>query len=337
MTAMKALVYDKYGGIEKLHFDEVQVPEPKKGEILTRVHATCINAGDLILLKGEPWVVRPLYGIFGPKYKILGHDFSGIVSKLGEDVSEFKVGDAVYGFVPNFWNGAFTEYVCIPATSVVKKPENMSFEEAAAFPTAAITALQPIRDYRTPPNPTPGRGSDSTGTKEKAMIYGASGGVGSYAIQIAKAFGYEVTAVCSTRNVDQARLLGADIVIDYKQQSPFKDPKREYALVFACNGDNSICSYTSLLKDGGVFANSGGSSSQTFSAIFKGATFSRGKVFSHMLKLEKKDLEQISELFQAKKLDANIDKIFLKDQLIDAMKYFSEGKAKGKVVIKMVD
>ncbi|PVV00536.1 hypothetical protein BB560_005079 [Smittium megazygosporum] len=336
MATMNALVYNNYGDIDQLHFEEVKVPEPNEGEVLIKVHASSINAGDLVLLKGEPAVIRLVFGIFSPRHKILGHDVSGTIAKLGNGVSEFKEGDAVYGPIPIFFNGSFAEYVSIPAKIISKKPESMSFEEAAAFPTAAVTALQSLRDYRPPPNTTLDTPSESMNKKEKVMIYGASGGVGAYAIQIAKHLGYEVTAVCSTRNLDQARQFGADNVIDYKTQSVFEGAEHQFDLIFAANGDNSVASYKSLLKKDGVFTTCGGSGKQSLQAVLHGLVLSRGKVNYHSFIPSREDLDIISELFESKKLDPNVDCVFPKDRIIEALRYSSDGKAKGKVVIKMI-
>ncbi|PVU85032.1 hypothetical protein BB559_003306 [Furculomyces boomerangus] len=317
---MKALVYYKYGTANNLFYKDVPIPVPKDNEILTKVHSVSVNAGDIHLLRGTPCPVRFVSGIFKPSINILGHDFSGTVISVGPKVTEFNVGDSVFGAIQDGSNGCFAEYVVVPSDHIIKKPENMSFNDAASFPNAAMTALQAIRNNT---KPRPG---------DTALIYGASGGVGSFAVQIAKALGFNVTAVCSTRNVEAIKSLGADQVIDYKKESVFKRDEK-YDFVFAVNGDNSIFSYKKLLTKNGAYVTSGGSSKQAIQVMTLGSFISSNKMSFLPLKHSNKDLEYLRDLYNEGKIVPAIDKIYPKDQLIDAIDYCEKGKARGKVVI----
>ncbi|PVU86937.1 hypothetical protein BB559_006311 [Furculomyces boomerangus] len=317
---MKALVYDQYGTTENLFYKDVPIPTLKDNEVLIKVHSVSVNAGDIHLLTGSPFLVRFISGIFKPSINILGQDFSGTVASVGPKVTGFEVDDNVFGAVPMDLNGSFAEYVAVPSDHIIKKPENMSFNDAASIPNAAMTALQGVRNFTKPKS------------ESKVLIYGASGGVGSFAVQIAKALGFEVSAVCSTRNVEAAKKIGADQVIDYKTESVF-DRSEKYDLVFAVNGDNSIFSYRNLLAKNGAYVTSGGSLKQMFQAMILG-----NFIFSHkmsFLSLEHKneDLEYLRDLYNEGKIVPVIDKVYPKDQLLDAIKYFEKGQARGKVVI----
>src|SRR5712691_6843007 len=221
-TTMKAIVQDKYGSPDVLNLREVDKPEPLDDEVLVRVHAAAVNKADWIALTGRPYAARLAFGLFRPKLRIPGIVMAGRVAAVGRNVTPFKPGDEVFGEV----HSAYAEYVCVAADRIGSKPTNLTFEQAAAVPLAGITALQGLRD----------KGRVQPG--HQVLINGASGGVGTFAVQIAKALGAEVTAVCSTRNVDIARSIGADHVIDYTRED-FTQSKTRFDLIFDVAGSKS--------------------------------------------------------------------------------------------------
>src|SRR5215211_5843731 len=223
---MKAIVYAEYGSPDVLHLKEVVKPTAKDNEVLVRVYAVSANAADLHLLRADPFLIRLSSGLLKPKNEILGSDIAGQVEVVGKNVTQFKPGDEVFGDISAGGWGGFAEYVCAPEDALVLKPANLSFEEAAAVPMAAVTALQGLRT----------KGQIQPG--QKVLINGASGGVGMFAVQIAKAFEAEVTAVCSTRNLDIVRSIGADHVIDYTQEDVTQNG-HHYDLILAANGNRS--------------------------------------------------------------------------------------------------
>ncbi len=260
---MKAIVYHKYGSSSVLKLEEVQKPTPKDDEVLIKINAVSINAADRIMLSGKPFLVRLMVGgLLKPKQKILGSDIAGQVEEVGKKVKQFKSGDEVYGEVLGSGNGGFTEYICVPENLLALKPVNLSFEQAAAVPMAAFTALQALRNKR---QVQPG---------QKILIYGASGGVGTYLVQIAKLFGAEVTAVCSTRNLDMARSIGADHVIDYTQED-FAKNGQLYDWIISANGYRPISVYKRALKPGGIYLCTGGTMPQIFQSILLGPLMSK--------------------------------------------------------------
>ncbi len=238
---MKAIVYHNYGSPDVLRLEEVQKPTLEENEVLVKVHAASVNALDWHLLTADIFLVRLMTGgVLKPKGTRLGADVAGRVEAVGRNVKQFRPGDAVFGDVFGYGYGSFAEYVSAPESALTLKPANLSFEQAAAAPLAAITALQGLRD----------RGQIRPG--QKVLIQGASGGVGTFAVQIAKVFGAEVTAVCSTRNVDQARSLGADHVIDYTQKD-FTQNGQRYDLIFAANGYHPLSAYKRALTPQGIY------------------------------------------------------------------------------------
>ena len=246
---MKAIVYTEYGSPDVLQFKEVVKPAPKQDEVLVKVYAVSVNAADIHLLRADPFLIRLSSGLLKPKNNILGSDIAGRVEAIGSAVKQFKPGDKVFGDISGCGWGGFAEYVCARENALALKPANLSFEEAAAVPMAAVTALQGLRS----------KGQIQPG--QKVLINGASGGVGSFAVQIAKAFGAEVTAVCSTRNFDRARSIGADHVIDYTKED-FARNGQEYDLILAANGDRSISDYRRALTPRGAYVMTGGAMSQ---------------------------------------------------------------------------
>jgi NADPH:quinone reductase-like Zn-dependent oxidoreductase len=229
---MKAIVRTRYGPPDVLQFTEVATPKPANGEVLIKLCAASVNPLDLFLLRGAP-LIRSIPGLRTPKNKIVGCDIAGRVETVGGDVKQFHPGDEVFG-VTGFEGGGFAEYVCAIEDKVALKPANLSFEEAAAVPIAALTALQGLRD----------KGRIQRG--HKVLVDGASGGVGTFAVQIAKSFGAEVTAVCSTRNVDTARAIGADHVIDYSRED-FTQSGQRYDLILGANAHHPIFAYRRAL------------------------------------------------------------------------------------------
>ena len=322
---MKAIVLTQYGTPDVLKLQEVEKPAPRDNEVLVKIHASSINAADWHLLTADIFLVRLAMGLFKPKTAILGCDIAGTVEAVGKDVNQFKPGDAVFGDVFRHHYGGFAEYVAVPEEILALKPANLSFEAAAAAPLAAVTALQGLRNL----------GQIRAG--QKVLINGASGGVGTFAIQIASYYGAEVTAVCSTRNVDLARSLGAHHVIDYTKED-FTQNGKQYDLILAANGNLPIAAYRRALTPTGLCVMTGGSPSQTFPVMFLGPLLSRkeGQRFSMLtLKPNLQDLPFIKGLLEAGKIAPVIDRRYALAETPDAFRYFGEGHAKGKVVINV--
>ncbi|ALC92966.1 alcohol dehydrogenase [Bacillus sp. FJAT-18017] len=320
---MKAIVSNQYGTPDVLKLKDVEKPIPKDNQVLVRIHASSVNFGNLVLLKGEPFLARFVFGLRKPKYPIPGGDIAGRVEAVGKDVTQFAPGDEVFGDLSGCGWGGYAEYVAVPESALAMKPGNLTYEEAAAFPMAATTALQSLRD----------KGKTQAG--KKVLINGASGGVGTFAVQIAKAMGAEVTAVCSTRNAETAKSIGADYVIDYKKESFTQKPER-YDLILGVNGHQPISAYKNALNDNGIFVHVGGSESQMFQAMALGpwiSMTSNKKVGSFLQRQNQHDLIAIKELVEAGKVKPVIDRKYQLSDVADAFRYFSEGHAQGKVVI----
>lgn len=322
---MNAITYSKYGGPEVLTYAEVEKPTPTPDEVLIKIEATGLNAADWRLMRAKPFLVRLMMGFFAPKSNILGADCAGVVEAVGSAVTEFKVGDAVYGELGVGGNGCLAEYVTAQPRLLAPVPEGVSFVEAAAVPMAGLTALQGLRDI----------GELKAG--QHVMIHGASGGVGTFALQIAKHLGAEVTAVCSTRNVEQARQLGADHVINYKQQD-FATLPTTYDLIFAANGDRSLNDYLSVLNPNGTFVMAGGSTSQMFQTMLLGGLKARtsGKNIKHFTAhVSKDDLLILNDLLVSGAVKPVIDRCYPLNEGIEAMRYLDGGSAQGKVIVTM--
>jgi NADPH:quinone reductase-like Zn-dependent oxidoreductase len=321
---MKAIVYTEYGSPDVLHLEDVEKPVPADGEVLVKVHAVSVNAADLHLLRADPFLVRLSSGFLKPKHTTLGSDIAGRVEAVGSNVTQFKPGDEVFGDISACGWGGFAEYVCVRENALVLKPTNLSFEQAAAVPMAAVTALQGIRHA----------GQIRPG--QKILINGASGGVGTFAVQLAKSFGAEVTAVCSTRNLETARSIGADHVIDYTQED-FATNGQQYDLILAANGDRSISDYKRALSPTGVYVQTGGSMSQMTQAMIQGPWISMtgSKKMSNMgvAKPNQKDLAFMKELLESGKVKPVIDRCYPLSEVPDALRYLEAGHARGKVVI----
>lgn len=316
---MKAVLYRRYGPPDVLEFVDVDKPIPGNDEILIKVHAASINALDWRLMRGTPRIARPMFGLRRPKTPRLGRDVAGVVEAVGHNITQFKPGDAVFGVCV----GAFAEYAIAKENRLVPKPSNVSFEEVAAVPIAAITALQGLRN----------KGHIRPG--QKVLVDGASGGVGTFTVQIAKSFGAEVTAVCSTGNVDQMRLLGADHVIDYKKDD-FIQHGQHYDLIVAANAHRSIFDYRGALTPNGIYVLLGGGGIEILQAMLLGPWLSKlgNKKMGFMgARIKKEDLLYLSGLLARGKIKPVIDRCYALNQTAEAIRYLEEGHAKGKVVI----
>ena len=318
---MKAIVYTKYGPPDVLQLQEVEKPSPKDHQVLVKVHVASVNALDWRPFTMPSIPIRLMSGgLSKPKDPSVGVDVAGQVEAVGSKVTAFQPGDFVFGVAP----GAFAEYVCNSESKFALKPANVSFEEAAAVPVAAFTALQGLRD----------KGQIQPG--QKVLIDGASGGVGTFAVQIAKAFGAEVTAVCSTRNLDMVRSIGADHVIDYTREDFTKNEQR-YDLILAVNGYHPILDYRRALGPHGICVVAGGAMSQIIQALLLGPLLSRigsKKIgFMGIAITSKEDLLFLKELLESGKVVPVIDKSYPLSETAEAIRYLIEEHGRGKVVI----
>ncbi len=322
---MKAITHCEYGGPEVLKVEEIEKPVPNDNQVLVKVRANSVNPLDLTI-RG-PLLLRPLFGLRKPKDTRLGVDYSGTVEAVGKNVTNFKPGDEVFGGK----NGAIAEYICVLADrAVVLKPSNMTFEQAASVPVAAITALQGLRD----------KGKIQTG--QKVLVNGASGGVGTFAVQIAKSFGTEVTGVCSTRNVDLVRSIGADHVIDYTKEDFTKTDQR-YDLIYDLVGNHSFSERRRILNPNGicVMAGIGGAGwHDGFATRLLGelnayvrSRFVSEKFITFIAAFNQKDMMVLADLMQSGKMKPVIDRTYKLSETADALRYLEQGHARGKVVI----
>jgi NADPH:quinone reductase-like Zn-dependent oxidoreductase len=320
---MRAIVYHKYGSPNVLKLEEVQKPVPQDDEVLIKVLAASVAAGDWRLLRAKPFLLRFIYGLLKPKHKILGASVAGRVEAVGRNVTQFQPGDEVFGDLSECGFGAFAEYVSVPENVLALKPTRLTFEEAATVPVSAVTALQGLRD----------QGHIQPG--QKVLINGASGGVGTFAVQIAKSFGTEVTAVCSTGKMAMVRSIGADYIIDYTQED-FTQNGQRYDLILAANGYHPISAYRRALSPQGIYVMSGGSMAQLFQAMLFGPWLSRNgsqKMGNLLARPNQKDLIFMKELLEANKVTPVIDRRFPLRDVADAIRYLEAGHAQGKIVI----
>jgi len=320
---MKAIVQDKYGSPDVLELREIDQPVVKDDDVLVRVHAASVNPADWHLLTGTPYVARMASGLRKPKVQIPGLDMAGRVEAVGGNVTQFRPGDEVFGQNAS----AYAEYVCVPEDGIAPKPANLTFEQAAAIPVAGITALQGLRD----------KGRLQPG--QKVLIIGASGGVGTFAVQLAKAFGAEVTGVCSTRNVDMVRLIGADHVIDYTQED-FTRSGQRYDLIFQLAGTRSPSDCRRALTSKGTLLLSSGESSGRWigplGRIIKAvllSPFVSQRLAPFEAKRSKEDLQVLKQLIEAGKVMPVIDRTYSLSEVPEAIRYLEEGHARGKVVV----
>jgi len=318
---MKAIVRETYGPPDVLHLEDVPVPTLGDGDVLVSVRAASANAGDWHLLRGTPFPVRLVAGLRVPKFTIIGTDIAGRVEAVGRNVTHFRPGDEVFGELSRCGFGAYAEFAVAPEKALALKPANLSFEEAATLPTAGCTALQGLRKGRIQ-------------RAQRVLINGASGGVGTFAVQIAKTFGAEVTAVCSSRNVDVMRSIGADEVIDYTNDD-FATHGHKYDLILAANGDRSIWEYRRALTADGCYVMTGGSNRQLTDALLFGPLLSMGRQrFGNVLvKPNQTDLLMLKELCETGKLRPVIDRRFPLSDVSSAVRYVEDGHARGKVVV----
>ena len=319
---MKAVIHESYGQPEVLKIVEVQKPEVPDDGVLVHVRASSVNIAQWYFMTGL-FVARTESGFFKPKDIRLGVDFAGVVEAVGKDISDFKPGDEVFGGK----DGAFAEYVTVKK-AIAHKPTNVTFEEAAAVATAGITALQGLRDY----------GKIQPG--QKVLVNGASGGVGTFAIQIAKAFGAEVTAVCSTKNVKYARALGADHVIDYTRED-FTRSGQKYDLLFNVNGSRSWSEYKRVLKPDATFVLVGGPRTPLIgplSLLIKlriGMLGASQKFAFFIAKFNREDMLVLKDLLETGKLKPFVEQMYPMTKIADAMRHLGMGHAKGKIVVEI--
>ena len=322
---MKAIVQTEYGSTQMLSLQEVDKPVVPDNGVLVRVHATSVNAGDWHLMRGTPLLIRLIFGgLLKPKIKILGTDVAGRVEAVGKDVTQFQPGDEVFGSLSECGFGAFAEYVCATEAALVLKPANTSFEEAATVPGAALAALQGLRDF-------------GLVAGQKVLIVGASGGVGSFAVQIAKALGAEVTALCSTKKIDMVRSLGADCVIDYTQADVTRQGQH-YDLIFDAAAYRSVFDYLPALTPEGTYVLVGGSTARFFQVMFLGPWISRlgrRKVKCLALKPDRADLIVLRDLIEAGKISAFIDRRYNLSEVPAAIRYLEQRQVRGKVAISV--
>ena len=315
---MKAAVIERYGPPEDvLELKEVEKPTHKDDEVLVKIHAASINWADNAAVRGKPFLVRASHGLFKPKNRILGTDISGRVEAVGGDVKKFRPGDDVIGDISECGFGAFAEYVAVSENVLALKPVNLSYEEAAAVPQYALVALQGLRD----------EGQIQPG--QKVLINGASGGIGTFAVQIAKSFGADVTGVCSTRNLELVRSLGADHVIDYTQED-FTQKEQRYDLILDIVANRPVSDYTRALRPNGSYV------AVAFNAS---ALLARGRGGKKVIQLSHEpnvdDLEYVKELIEAGRVVPVIDSRYPLSEAAEAFKHYGEGRPVGKVVITM--
>ncbi len=323
---MKAISYDRYGSPDVLKCEETAEPVPADDEVLIKIRAAAVNPYDWHFMRGKPYAVRiAAGGLRRPKDRRLGADVAGEIEAVGRNITRFKPGDRVFGSC----KGAFAEYACTSESKVVMKPDNVTFEQAASVPIAAFTALQGLRD----------KGQIQPG--QKVLINGAAGGVGTFAVQIAKSFGAEVTGVCSTRNVEMVRSIGADQVVDYTQED-FTKSARRYDVILDCVGNHSFSECRRVLNPKGVYVGAGGTSdnwmvgplTRAIKALVLSWFVSQRQVMV-LAKPSKEDLTIMHDLMEAGKVTPVIDRRYSLREVPEAIRYLEQGHARGKVVITL--
>lgn len=323
-TRMNAVTYSKYGGPEVLEYTELERPTPDDDEVLVHVVAASVGAGDWHLMRGTPFLIRLIYGGYRrPKLQILGVDIAGQVEAVGRNVTGVQRGDEVLADLSEIGFGGFSEYVCVPARGVVPKPLPISFEAAASLPTSGVAALQALRDV----------GQLKAG--EHVLVNGASGGVGTFAVQLAKVFGAEVSAVCSTSKMEMVRSIGADHVIDYTTEDVTATGK-QYDLIVDTAGSHSVTAYRRVLTPSGRYVMVGGPTRRFISTLVFGPVLSllgQRRYSGFTLKPNPDDLRFIAELVESGDVTPVIDRRYPLEQVPDAIRYLEAGRATGKIVI----
>ncbi|MGF1601999.1 MAG: NAD(P)-dependent alcohol dehydrogenase [Thermosynechococcaceae cyanobacterium] len=323
---MRAIVQSEYGSTDVLSLQDVAQPRLQDNGVRVNVHAASVHAGDWHLMRGTPFLIRLIMGgLFKPKYPILGCDIAGTVAAVGKDVTQLKPGDQVFGDLSECGFGAFAEYACPPETALVLKPTNLSFAEAATVPVSALAALQGLQDV----------GKVQAG--QNVLINGASGGVGSFAIQIAKAFGAEVTGVCSTQKIEMVRSLGADHIIDYTQ-TDCTQTGQQYDLIFDAAAYRSVFDYLPALMPEGTYVIVGGSTARIFQVMLLGPWIS--KTSHRNVKFltsqpNQDDLTTLKELIETGKVTPFIDRSYDLSEVPAAIRHIEERKVQGKVSISI--
>jgi len=319
---LKAIVRTKYGPPEVLELREIDKPIPKDNQVLVKVYAASVNPLDWHVLRGEPFLVRLMgFGLLKPKHLVLGADIAGQVEAVGRNVTQFKAGDEVFGSAM----GSFAQYACYSEDKLALKPSSITFEQAAAVPVAGLSALQALRD----------KGNIQSG--QQVLINGASGGVGTFAVQIAKVLGAHVTGVCSGKNLEMVKSIGADNVIDYTKEDYWRSDKK-YDLILDNAAFYSITKPLSAMNPTGIYVPVGGSSSMVsimqsmilnpIIAMIKGR-----KVVSFIANINQKDLDILKEYLETEKVTSVIDKRYSLDEVPQAISYVEEGHTRGKVII----
>ena len=317
---MKAIVQYKYGSPDTLQLEEIEKPTPQENEVLVRVHAASLHLGDWHVMRGKPFLIRLMMGLSRPKIRP-GTDIAGVVEAVGENVTSFTTGDEVLGWC----TGGFAEYTCAEETNFVSRPADLAWEEASALITSAFTALQAVRD----------RAGVQPG--QKVLVNGASGGVGTFTVQIAKAFGAEVTGVCSTRNVETVAGLGADRVIDYTQED-FTRKDDKYDLILDVAGNRSLTEYRRVIKPTGKVVPIGGSPSlwRVF-RIFLASLFIKQQEAPFVSTPNHDDLVTLKKLVESGKVNPVLDKIYPLAETAEAYRYIGKGRARAKVIVRITE
>jgi NADPH:quinone reductase-like Zn-dependent oxidoreductase len=322
---MQAMTQDTYGGAEVMQLKDVPTPDIGSTDVLIRVRAAGVNIADWAVMHGLPYIARPVYGLRRPKVSIRGTDLAGVVEAIGTEVSRFRVGDEVFGW----GDGSYAEFVAVAQDSLVGKPAGLTFEEAAAVPMAGLVALQAVRDH------------GKVGPGSRVLINGASGGIGTFAVQIAKALGAEVTGVCSTRNLDLVRSLGADHVIDYTKQD-FTADGQHYDLILDNVSNRSLSALRRVLTPTGVLIPNGGNFSNRWMA--SGGRIVRGVVLfsigsqslgNFLVAMGHEDLQTLSDMIEAGTVRPVLDRTYPLRDLASAMGHVGDGHARGKVTISI--
>lgn len=323
---MRAIVYHSYGAADVLKLEEIEKPVPKDDQVLIKVRAAALNPIDWRMLKGVPFIFRLMMKVRTPTVEQpvgIGRDVAGVIEAVGKSVTQFRVGDEVFGTT----GSAVAEYVCAKESALVVKPEALTFEQAASIPVAGLTALQGLRD----------KGKIQAG--QRVLVSGASGGVGTFAVQIAKLFGAEVTGVCSGANVGMVRSIGADAVIDYTKVN-FSEGAERYDIILQCAGDKSFSDCRGVLTPNGRFVMIGGPHDvkmiEVLTEVIKAiviSLFARQKAVTFIAKSSQRDLAFLAEMIATGKMTPVIDRVCKLDETPEAVRYLEEGHARGKVVI----